>query len=107
MANGGGPNWNTALNSSLPCKGKEKRGGEKEGGEKEGREDGEERKKKEGGECIRATIAAFLYPPLTCKCVFIPEPSKSLNALYCINLRKKRDDFWWQVQRENKCSYHV
>lgn len=46
MANGGGPNWNTALNSSLPCKGKEKRGGEKEGGEKEGREDGEERKKK-------------------------------------------------------------
>lgn len=36
---------------------------------------------------------------LTCKCVFIPEPSKSLNALYCINLREKMRLL---VERENK-----
>ena len=62
MANGGGPNWNTALSSSLPCKGKER--GEKEG--REGGKGGRGEKRREGreggGECIIATIAAFLYP---------------------------------------------
>lgn len=71
MANGGGPNWNTALSSSLPCEGKERRGerrgrGEKGEGRREGRKGGREEKRREGreggGECIIATIAAFLYP---------------------------------------------
>ena len=43
MANGGGPNWNTALSSSLPCEGKERRGERRGRGEKEGRKDGEKR----------------------------------------------------------------
>ena len=80
VANGGGPNWNTALSSSLPCKWQ---GG---GGRKKEREKGDRRN---ALELLLLPSCRIYATTLTCKCVFIPEPSKSLNALYCINLGEK------------------
>ena len=60
-----------------------------------GKGGGEKRRRGEKGD-RRNALELLLLPScrtyattLTCKCVFIPEPSKSLNALYCINLGEK------------------